>query len=177
MMIGIALYDYGHQQRSLRTFQKPAEGYANLVNMGPPTAKLPQSQMIQDVQVQGQEVSGAPENGGPEQISQDNGISSSGPGQPNRMPGMPAHQQGGAQQPPLQQSSHGSVRSPGVPQEGPGVIVKPQRHATDTLPECGLSSGPLSGMIFEKPPPMSGLSIQQQHLQQHSSSHQHLHPY
>jgi len=156
----------GHHRCPLLTFQKTAGGYANLVNTGPPTAKLPQFQMIQDVQVQG-----------PEQISQDNGISSSGPGQPNRMPGMPAHQQGGVQQPPLQQSSHGSVRSPGVPQEGPGVIVKPQRHATDTLPECGSTSGPLSGMIFEKPPPMSGLSIQQQHLQQHPSSHQHLHPY
>lgn len=48
-------------------------------NMGPPTSTPPQSQMLQGGQPQGQGASGGPESGGPEHISQDNGISSSGP--------------------------------------------------------------------------------------------------
>jgi len=50
--------------------------------MGPPTSTPPQSQMLQGGQPQGQGQGGGgggPESGGPEHISQDNGISSSGP--------------------------------------------------------------------------------------------------
>lgn len=38
-----------------------------------------------------------------------------------------------------------------------------------------MGQGPLSGMMFEKPPPISGLAMQQQPLQQQPHSHQHPH--
>lgn len=81
------------------------------IKIGQPTSTLPQSKIFQGSQGQRQGASGTLEIGGTKHISQDIGMSSSGPGQQNRMRDMPAQQQqsqqqGEVQQSPPQQKSH-----------------------------------------------------------------------
>ncbi|EDX15283.1 GD17718 [Drosophila simulans] len=63
-------------------------------------------------------------------------------------------------------------RPPTAPFDGPNTS-RAAKAAESADQEVG--QGPLSGMMFEKPPPISGLAMQQQPLQQQPHSHQHPH--